>query len=120
MSLILESEDTYYCHIKRGFSDKGNITFNSGELSEFYSYWLGLPKQSLIPDRSNFRPEEILKLLPRIAILELKDPNFIKLRLVGTDIENFYSQQGVTGTNILNFVRPVSYTHLTLPTKRIV
>jgi len=72
-------------------------------LIEFATYWSALPKHGLIPNRSDFQPSKIPKLLPNITIHELLRPDFIQLRLVGTEIENIYSQK-MTGKNYLDFV----------------
>ncbi len=74
-------------------------------LLEFATYWKGLPKKGLVPDRVDFLPTDIPHLLPHLTIHELLSTDFIQLRLVGTAIENVYGQN-MTGKNYLDFIPP--------------
>ncbi len=74
-------------------------------LEEFATYWSELPKDQMLPHRQDFRPERISKSLPNFSIHELIRPDFIQLRLIGTDIEKIYDQN-MTGKNYLDFVAP--------------
>ncbi|MFD2205856.1 PAS domain-containing protein [Kiloniella antarctica] len=74
-------------------------------LREFAAYWSELPKDKMIPHRQDFHPEKISRLLPSISIHEYLRPDYIRLRLIGTDIEKIYDQH-MTGKNYLDFIAP--------------
>lgn len=72
-------------------------------LRRFADYWFGLPKIDLIPRRESFRPEEVPGLLSSIVIHELVAPEVVRLRLVGSAVNDDYGQE-ITGRNYLDFV----------------
>lgn len=69
----------------------------------FAEYWFGLPKVDLVPRRESFRPEEVPGLLSSIVIHELVAPEMVRLRLVGSAVNDDYGQD-ITGRNYLDFV----------------
>ncbi|MBT6136992.1 MAG: PAS domain-containing protein [Rhodospirillaceae bacterium] len=69
----------------------------------FAEYWLSLPKVDLVPMRSSFKPEKVPSVIPNMAIHELISPEFIRMRLVGTEMVKDYGQE-VTNRNYLDFV----------------
>ena len=69
----------------------------------FAEYWFSLPKRDLVPDRAHFMPEAIPTLLANMLIQEIITPDFIRMRLIGTAVEQYYGEP-VTGRNYLNYV----------------
>ncbi|WP_254055028.1 PAS domain-containing protein [Kiloniella sp. EL199] len=72
---------------------------------QFYDYWRGLERKenSVLPNRSSFRPEDIPSLLPNIIVYELISRENIQIRLQGTAIDERFGQN-LTGRNYLDYV----------------
>lgn len=71
----------------------------------FATYWYGLPKHELIPQRGDFQPMEVRSILPFVVIYELQTPDRILLRLAGTAVVEEYGEE-ITGRNYLDLVLP--------------
>ena len=50
--------------------------------------WHETPRNARIPHRSDFRPEMIPSLLPRLAVLEWRGPDTLTIRLAGEEIQD--------------------------------
>ncbi len=62
-------------------------------LMDLYAYWLSKKGPRRAPPRSAIRPEEIVKLLPSIALLDVVgDPPRFRFRLFGTGLVDAYGQ----------------------------
>lgn len=72
-------------------------------LRRFYEYWDGLPKTAHMPDRADFNPAAIHKLMPNVTILEVVSPDFIRARLIGTAIATTLGVD-MTGHNYLDYI----------------
>lgn len=74
---------------------------------QFMEYWNSLPKAGVLPDRSDFNPTAIYKLMPAITILEIVSPDRVEMRLVGTDL---VERMGIdpTGRNYLDSIAPAA------------
>lgn len=79
------------------------VDFKHTRNQAFYDYWLSLPREGILPHRRNFLPEAVPSLLPNMMIYELVSDDFIKIRLLGTSVEDRYGQNS-TGTNYLDLV----------------
>lgn len=81
------------------------LNFYCSENQDFLNYWTSLSREGVIPNRSNFFPEEIPKLLPFITIYELVSKDCIRFKLSGSNISK---RDGFdrTGTNYLDEVVP--------------
>ena len=81
------------------------LNFHHTDNKTFFDYWQKLPREGLVPDKSDFIPEDIPKLLPNIIIYELISENIIHTRLSGTALD---ARDGFikTGKNYLDFVAP--------------
>ncbi|MCF8469553.1 MAG: PAS domain-containing protein [Parvibaculum sp.] len=53
---------------------------------QFFSYWDSLPKDGLVPDRSDFSPVGIARLMSAVTILEIISDELILQRLAGTGV----------------------------------
>jgi hypothetical protein len=62
------------------------IAFRHPSTANFFQYWDKLPKKNLVPDRSDFDPLKIVKLMPQIVMVEYHESNAPSFRLVGTEI----------------------------------
>jgi hypothetical protein len=71
----------------------------------FFAYWDSLPKVDHVPDRADFNPAAIHKLMPIVTLLEIMSPDRVEMRLVGTDL---VERMGVdpTGQNYLDTFEP--------------
>lgn len=74
-------------------------------LRRFYEYWDGLPKRGFVPDRADFNPAAIHKLMPSVTMLEVTAPDFILVRLAGTAIVVTVGVD-MTGHNYLDYFTP--------------
>ncbi len=79
------------------------VDFKHTRNQAFYDYWLSLPREGILPHRRNFLPEAVPSLLPNMMIYELVSDDFIKIRLLGTSVEDRFGQNS-TGTNYLDLV----------------
>lgn len=72
---------------------------------QFFEYWNALPKVGLVPDRSDFDPIAIYRLMPSISILEVVPPDRVEMRLIGTDLVERMGADP-TGKNYLDSIAP--------------
>ncbi|MFD2205907.1 PAS domain-containing protein [Kiloniella antarctica] len=79
------------------------VDFKHTKNQAFYDYWLSLPKEGILPHRHNFMPEDVPSLLSSMVIYELVSESFIKIRLLGSSIEDRYGLNR-TGSNYLDLV----------------
>lgn len=77
----------------------------SDRARQLFSYWNSLPKINLVPDRKDFNPAAIHKLMPIVSILELVSPARVEVRLVGTDLVDRIGAE-ITGGNYLESLEP--------------
>ncbi len=82
---------------------KGVIEFRHSNNQAFYDYWYNLPRTGTLPDKSCFRPEEIPSLLPSMLVYELVSRDFIRIRLIGSNVEERFGGNR-TGSNYLDVV----------------
>jgi hypothetical protein len=73
----------------------------------FQRAWSAIPKQGLIPDKTDFRPERLARFLPDIYLVELSDDpqNRLPIRLAGNNIRDHLGVD-VKGMNYADFVPP--------------
>ena len=69
---------------------------------QFFDYWDRLPKVNFVPDRKDFDPVAIHRLMPFISILEVMLPDRVEMRLIGTDLVQRIGHDP-TGQNYLDF-----------------
>lgn len=72
---------------------------------EYLRHWTSLRRDRTLPDKSDFLPEEVPRLLPFFAIYELVSPELIKIRLAGTEMIRRHGFES-TGSNYLDLVEP--------------
>lgn len=72
---------------------------------QFFVYWDSLPKTGFVPDRADFNPAAIYRLMPTMTILEIMSPDRIEMRLVGTDLVRRMGTDP-TGKNYLDSIAP--------------
>lgn len=73
--------------------------FKTRVVRESYEYWLSKCRGDGLPRRRDIRPEEIVRLLPHIFLVDVAgDPPTFKFRLVGTQITEWAAGEytGVT------------------------
>ena len=64
---------------------RGHLT---EEAIAFLDYWSGLPKRDgILPDRQDFDPVDIAKLMPMTVMIEGSSPEDMRFRLFGTGIQ---------------------------------
>lgn len=70
---------------------------------DFFDFWQQMPRDKGIPDKADFFPEEIPKLLPFLSIYEMVSKDLIRFRLHGSQ---FTMRDGVEriGKNFLDEV----------------
>ena len=68
---------------------------------QFLDYWTSLPMRALVPDRANFDPMAIARLLPVVSILERTGDDDWRFRLAGTEIERRWAMR-LTGASYLD------------------
>ncbi len=73
--------------------------------TDLFQYWLSLPRESGIPEASDFNPMAARQWLPEMAMFSLASPEEIPHRLVGTGLAERLGFDA-TGTNLLDFVDP--------------
>jgi hypothetical protein len=57
------------------------------QVRRFYEYWLAVAPPGRLPGRQHIAPEDLVKILPRLWMLEVfHDPLRYRYRLIGTDI----------------------------------
>jgi hypothetical protein len=71
----------------------------------FFSYWDGLPKTDLVPDRQSFNPARIGDLMRAVTILEIWSRARIDMRLAGTAVCEAMGFDP-TGLNMLELQAP--------------
>jgi len=79
------------------------VDFRHKNTEQFFDYWLSLSKKRLIPMRSSFHPEDVPSLLPNMMIYELVSENYIKLRLLGSNLDERFGETSDDG-NYLDYV----------------
>lgn len=72
---------------------------------QFYDYWDSLPKANFVPDRKDFNPPAIHRLMPSVSILEIVAPDRFVFRLVGTELVRRMGFDA-TGQNYLDSFSP--------------
>ncbi|NIJ41791.1 hypothetical protein FHS78_002081 [Parvibaculum indicum] len=60
--------------------------FAHPETKRFFQYWDSLPKSGFMPDRADFDPLAIHKIMPRILMVEYFSADRVEFRMVGTGI----------------------------------
>ncbi|WP_417433655.1 PAS domain-containing protein [Kiloniella sp.] len=81
------------------------MDFKHPKSAEFYRYWLDLPRDGFAPSRDSFRPEQIPSLLPNFMIYELISDDYIKIRLLGSNLSEKFGGS-CEGSNYLELVGP--------------
>ena len=79
------------------------LEYATKECQQYAQYWHAIPKNGLVPNRSDFFPEEVPELLPNFIMHDFISANESIIRLIGTSIANRYSEN-ITGRNYLDFV----------------
>jgi hypothetical protein len=70
---------------------------------ELLAAWSRLPKHEFVPDRQDFDPAAVARLLPAVSIIERVDADEWRLRLIGTAIEHRWGRK-LTGCDYLDLV----------------
>tara|TARA_R110000868_G_scaffold139015_3_gene353685 strand:- start:1319 stop:1849 length:531 start_codon:yes stop_codon:yes gene_type:complete len=70
---------------------------------QFFEYWNSLPKTGFVPDRSDFNPPAIHRLMPSVTLLEVVSSDRVEMRLIGTDLVERMGGDP-TGKNYLDYV----------------
>jgi hypothetical protein len=73
----------------------------------FFSYWDSLPKEGVVPDRSDFSPAPIAALMPAVTLLEIVSDEMILQRLTGTAVCRGMGFDP-TGRNALDLIAPAA------------
>ena len=60
--------------------------FSHPQTKQFFQYWNGLPKTGLVPDRADFDPLAIHRIMPRIMMVEYFSDGRVEFRMVGTGV----------------------------------
>ena len=68
----------------------------------FADYWLSLPRTDLIPQRRDFDPAALARILNTFMIFEIVSPDHVLIRLAGTTVIEHYGRE-ITGRNYLDF-----------------
>lgn len=84
----------------------GEVLHTAGAL-QFFDYWNSLPKVNFVPDRKDFDPLKIRRLMPFVSILEIVSPDRVEMRLIGTDLVQRMGYDP-TGQNYLDSFEPDS------------
>ncbi|KLN61631.1 hypothetical protein WH96_04640 [Kiloniella spongiae] len=79
------------------------MDFQHPKSAEFYRYWLDLPRDGYAPSRDSFRPEQVPSLLPNFMMYEMISDDYIKIRLLGTNLSEKFGDAN-TGGNYLDLV----------------
>jgi hypothetical protein len=66
-------------------------------------YWAGLPKRPVLPNRSDFDPADIPRILPHVVFHDLRSPGRSILRVVGTRVVERFGLDP-TGRDYTDFV----------------
>lgn len=79
--------------------------FNHQEFNQYWEFWNKIRKGNSIPLRKDFKPEQIFGLLSEICIYDWKEPDFLNIRLIGSEAVD---RVGVnpTGQNYLDWAAP--------------
>lgn len=77
--------------------------FRTSEAAEWWTYWHGLPRTGLLPNRSALDPVDIKPLLPNMMVFDLSRPEEVRFRLAGTEIAERYGFDP-TGKDFLDFL----------------
>ena len=78
-------------------------TINFPEVQELLTYWLDRKGWSVAPKRSDICPEDIIKLLPYIYMLDVEDDDQYIVRLWGTELRGLFDAD-LTGQDIIKFL----------------
>jgi len=72
-------------------------------------YWASLPAPGFVPERRNFDPMRITRILPTISVLQREADDRWCFRVAGTEIERRWARH-VTGSNYfdIDFVSPAA------------
>ena len=77
-----------------------------GEAGEaLFQYWSSLPRPGHVPDREDFNPLQLRRLLPIVSLVEHMEPGVWRIRLIGTEIRS-RSGRDLTGLNFLDLLDP--------------
>ncbi|MCZ4279719.1 PAS domain-containing protein [Kiloniella laminariae] len=79
------------------------LEFRHKKTGIFFDYWRELPRQGLLPSRSDFHPEDLPSLLSNFMIYELVSRDYIKVRLRGSVLGDRLGYHGI-GDNYLDLV----------------
>ena len=60
--------------------------FSHPETKQFFQYWNSLPKTGVLPDRADFNPVAIHRIMPRVLLVEYFKTGEVEFRMVGTGI----------------------------------
>ncbi|MFZ3035586.1 MAG: PAS domain-containing protein [Parvibaculum sp.] len=82
----------------------GEVLHTAGA-RQFFGYWDSLPKENFVPDRKDFDPLAIHRLMPFVSILEVVSPDRVEMRLIGTDLVQRMGYDP-TGQNYLDSFEP--------------
>lgn len=72
---------------------------------ELLTAWSRLPARDCVPDRADFDPMAIPRILPVVSLLERTGPDDWRFRLVGTEIERRWGRR-ITGSDFAAIVSP--------------
>lgn len=68
---------------------------------DLFHYWASKKSGSSLPGRSDLHPEEVVRLLPHIGLIDVLSENQFRYRLIGTEMVNLF-QKDFTGMNVLD------------------
>ena len=68
---------------------------------KLFRYWDSKKTGSELPGRSDIHPEEIVRLLPHVGLIDVLSENQFRYRLIGTEMVNLF-QKDFTGMNVLD------------------
>jgi len=72
---------------------------------ELWTAWSRLPSRNFVPDRKDFDPMTIIRILPIVSLLERTGPEDWVFRLVGTEIERRWGRK-IAGIDFADIVSP--------------
>ena len=75
--------------------------------AELLTCWSRLPARDCVPDRKNFDPMAIARILPVISVIERAGDDEWRYRLVGTEIERRWGRP-IAGHDCLEIVSPAA------------
>ena len=77
----------------------------SADSRRLYEAWQGWRGDRLLPRRADLDLVAISRLMPRLAVIDVKDPDTAVFRLAGTEIEQLFGQR-LTGRSYIRMVPP--------------